>query len=153
MLLPAGGALAHVRADIAIVSPAENASVPAAFDVVVSATGGGTASADFELLLDGRPVDRAGNASSGAAFTGQSLRAGQRLTIRLQQPSRGAHQLTLRYAGDVDNARPDVVRNFVVTGAGERAQKSGPPRALVIVPVFLLLAASIALRRRGLRQR
>lgn len=142
-----------MRADVAIVSPAENAKVAGVFDVIVAAAGAGTASADFALVLDGKPVDRSGNTGSGVAFTGQSLRAGQRLTIPLQQLSAGAHQLTIRYAGDIDNARPDVVRNFVVTGAGERAQRSGPPRALILVPVILLLAASITLRRRGLRQR
>jgi hypothetical protein len=122
-------AAAHVRADLLIVSPAEGASVAAPVRIVVAAAeAGGTASANFTL----------------------SLTAGKSLTIPVRGLADGVHQIKLVYAGDPDNAKPDIVRRFVVSKAGS---DSGGRRTgvLLVVVLLLLLSGVVTLRRKRMR--
>lgn len=151
VLLASGVANAHVRADLVIVLPAEGATVDAPVDVVVAAAStGGTGSADFTLTLDGQLVDSNGAIGPGAAFTSLSLKAGQRKTIQVRTVAVGVHQLKVRYAAHADNAKPDLVRNFVVGNAPKRSRRLG---ILIVAAALLLLSAVVTLRRKRLRQR
>jgi hypothetical protein len=144
-------AAAHVRADLLIVSPAEGASVAAPVRIVVAAAeAGGTASANFTLSVDGQPVDRLGAMGSGAAFTSLSLTAGKSLTIPVRGLDDGVHQIKLVYAGDPDNAKPDIVRRFVVskTGSDSRGRRNG---VLLVVVLLLVLSGVVTLRRKRMR--
>jgi hypothetical protein len=118
-VVPAHPAMAHVRADIVFVDPAagERLSGDAdAIDVVLEArSDAGTGIAEFTLFLDRRPVDRNGRVGAAAAFTSLSLRAGDRLRIRIPLPDAGRHELRVRYAPDEDDPKADVVRRFTVS--------------------------------------
>lgn len=141
---------AHAVADLTVVSPAADETAGSSVEVVISAAPSDTASADFTLALDGSPVGRDGTVGGAAAFTGLSLRAGQRLTIALRDVPAGVHLLTLHYK-DADSGKQDVVRRFTVDESRTGATRG--KGIAVAVGVALLLAASVAIRRRAFDQR
>jgi hypothetical protein len=117
LVLPAGPAQAHARADVAFVRPRAAQTVRGeTIDVVLEARSkAGTGGAEFTLTLDGEPVDVNGRVGGGAAFTRLSLPAGKRLEITIEAPPPGRHELRVRYPPDADDPKADVVRRFTVS--------------------------------------
>lgn len=144
---PAG---AHVTPDVAITSPAQGSLVTDEVDVVLTADGLGMAV--LTLALDGQPVGGDGSVGAQAAFTSLSMQAGERRVVSLRGLRGGVHTLVLRQNADQDSAKADIVRSFTV-GAGDRGLGALGKGAVVASVFLLLLAASVVIRRRGLRQR
>lgn len=149
-LLGPGAAGAHVTPDVAVTSPAEGALVTDEVDVVLVADGLGMAV--LTLTLDGQRVAGDGSVGAEAAFTSLSMQAGERRVVGLRGLRGGVHTLVVRQRADPDNVKADVVRSFTVR-AGDRGLGELGKGALVAAVFLLLLAASVVIRRRGLRQR
>ena len=149
-LLGPGAAGAHVTPDVVITSPAQGSLVTDEVDIVLVAEGFGMAV--MTLGLDGQPVGGDGSVGAQAAFTSLSMQAGERRVVSLRGLRDGVHTLVLRQRADQDNAKADVVRSFTVQ-AGDRGLGELGKGALVAAVFLLLLAASVVIRRRGLRQR
>jgi hypothetical protein len=117
VVLPAGQAQAHARADVAFVRPRAAQTVSGGtIDIVLQARSKtGTGVAEFTLTLDGQPVDVNGRVGPRAAFTSLSLLAGKRMEIRIDAPPPGRHELRIRYAPDAHDDKADVVRRFTVS--------------------------------------
>lgn len=146
--LAASTAYGHATADVLITSPVEGASVRADVDVVLEVPAESFEPALFFLELDGDSVELSGRVGANAAFTSLSLPSGERRVVPLRGLSPGAHQVTVRYPEDADNAKPDVVRNFIVnTGRGG----SGRRTAIIVVVALVALiplAVVVAIRRK-----
>lgn len=130
MVVVAGGpAASHQRAALTVTTPAEGDVVAdELFEVVVTASGGQIAAAEYELRLDGERIDANGGVGSDSVFTTFSIAAGQTSRLLVGPVAPGPHELRLTYARDPDDSRPDIVRRFRV-GASTLSPGPAAPSA------------------------
>lgn len=144
--------MAHQRAALSVVRPAEGALVAGdRVEVVVAASGGQLAGVDFTMQLDGQPVDTSGAVGVVSLFTTFSLTAGKRTTVRVAVAQPGEHELRLVYGADGDDPQPDVVRRFRtsdVTLVEPTGSRWALPLLVAAVAAAAVFGATVVVRRR-----